>query len=295
MPEEEHRSPAAGFLNGSGFVEISWGSARHACVICSSRPREGPLHHLRRRARRSRQGARHRTGDARGARADAEPAAGRAGRLRHPRGGHLDGGHQPPRDPDLALLRAGRFDRQVLVDRPTARGASRSSSCTPARSPSTRPRTWRHRRMTAGFVGADLANIINEAALLGVRRERDWVGLAELQEAVERIVAGLRRRTGCSPRPRRSGSRITSSGTRLVAALQHGDDIHKISIVRGNRRARLHLAIADRGSLPDDRERAQGQGGHPAGRPRRRGAHLRRGLDRRARRSEQGDRHRAAW
>ena len=67
--------------------------------------------------------------------------------------------------------------------------------------------------MTAGFVGADLANIINEAALLGVRRDRDRVGMSELQEAVERIVPGWRRRTACCPPPRRSGSPITSWDT----------------------------------------------------------------------------------
>src|SRR5213594_334412 len=96
---------------------------------------------------------------------------------------------------DPALLRAGRFDRHVLVDRPDktgrlailklhARGVPLASEADLDVIAS----------MTAGFVGADLANIINEAALLAARRGKDTVGLAELQEAVERVIGGLEKK-----------------------------------------------------------------------------------------------------
>src|SRR5213075_3024794 len=96
---------------------------------------------------------------------------------------------------DQALLRAGRFDRHVLVDRPD-KPARLEILKLHARKVSIESTADLEviAAMTAGFVGADLANIINEAALLGVRQNKDKVGIAELQEAVERVVAGLEKR-----------------------------------------------------------------------------------------------------
>src|SRR5690606_15524558 len=96
---------------------------------------------------------------------------------------------------DKALLRPGRFDRQVLVDRPDVRGREQILTV--------------HARkivkddaldlkviasQTPGFVGADLANIVNEAALLAARAGKDAVGLADFQEAIERVMAGLEKK-----------------------------------------------------------------------------------------------------
>ena len=96
---------------------------------------------------------------------------------------------------DPALLRSGRFDRQVLVDRPDVNGRLAILKI--------------HAKnikldegvdleviaqKTPGFSGADLANVVNEAALLAARRQKDAVGLAELDEAVDRLIGGLRRR-----------------------------------------------------------------------------------------------------
>src|SRR6516164_4966684 len=96
---------------------------------------------------------------------------------------------------DQALLRAGRFDRHVLVDRPDKPARLEilklHARKVPMRSESDLDVIA---SMTVGFVGADLANIINEAALLGVRRDKDSVGIEELQEAVERVVAGLEKK-----------------------------------------------------------------------------------------------------
>jgi len=86
--------------------------------------------------------------------------------------------------------------------------------------------------MTAGFVGADLANIINEAALLGVRTNKDKVGLAELQEAVERVVAGLEKKNRVLSPEEKKRVAYHELGHALVAtALPGTDNVHKISII----------------------------------------------------------------
>jgi cell division protease FtsH len=134
---------------------------------------------------------------------------------------------------DPALLRPGRFDRQVLVDRPDRQGrqaileihvaevrvADDVDLETVARS-------------TPGFTGADLANVVNEAALLAVRRDVEAVHMQDLEEAVERVVAGLQRR---SRRIGEEEKRIVAyheSGHALVALeLPHTDPVRKVSIV----------------------------------------------------------------
>ena len=86
--------------------------------------------------------------------------------------------------------------------------------------------------MTAGFVGADLANIINEAALLGVRRDCDRVGMPELQEAVERIVAGLEKKNRVLSPVEKKRVAHHELGHALVAlSVPHGEGVHKISII----------------------------------------------------------------
>ena len=134
---------------------------------------------------------------------------------------------------DPALLRAGRFDRHVLVDRPDktgrlailkvhARGvllASKADLEVIA-------------AMTAGFVGADLANIINEAALLAARRGKATVGLAELQEAVERVIAGLEKKNRVLNPKEKERVAHHEVGHALVALSIPGTDaVQKISII----------------------------------------------------------------
>jgi cell division protease FtsH len=134
---------------------------------------------------------------------------------------------------DPALLRAGRFDRNVLVDRPD-KSARLEILKLHARKVTldTEADLEVIASMTAGFVGADLANIINEAALLGVRRDRDKVGLAELQEAVERVVAGLEKRNRVLSPAEKKRVAYHELGHALVAsALPGSDTLHKISII----------------------------------------------------------------
>jgi cell division protease FtsH len=134
---------------------------------------------------------------------------------------------------DPALLRAGRFDRQVLVDRPDKIGRlailrvhAKNITLADASDLETIA------AMTPGFVGADLANLLNEAALLAVRREKDTVSLSELQEAVERVIAGLEKKNRVLNKMEKERVAHHEVGHALVAlAMPGADAVQKISII----------------------------------------------------------------
>ena len=134
---------------------------------------------------------------------------------------------------DPALLRAGRFDRQVLVDRPDKRGRLailRVHAKKVALGSDADLEVIAG--MTPGFSGADLANIINEATLLSVRRNKERVGLSELQEAVERVVAGLEKKNRVLNKMEKERVAYHEVGHALVALSFPGSDpIQKISII----------------------------------------------------------------
>src|SRR5262245_35023400 len=134
---------------------------------------------------------------------------------------------------DPALLRAGRFDRQVLVDRPDKTGRVailRVHAKNVALDPDADLETIA--AMTPGFAGADLANLINEAALLAVRRGKDAVGLSELQEAVERVIAGLEKKNRVLNKREKERVAHHEIGHALIAlALPGTDTVQKISII----------------------------------------------------------------
>jgi len=134
---------------------------------------------------------------------------------------------------DPALLRAGRFDRQVLVDRPDKIGRLailRVHAKQVVMGPDADLEVIAG--MTPGFSGADLANIINEATLLTVRRGKEQVGLPELQEAVERVVAGLEKRNRVLNKMEKERVAYHEVGHALVALSFPGaDPIQKISII----------------------------------------------------------------
>jgi cell division protease FtsH len=134
---------------------------------------------------------------------------------------------------DPALLRAGRFDRHVLVDRPDKNGR-RAILDIHARKVPLAPDADLDvvAGMTAGFVGADLANLVNEAALLAVRRNHDKVGLAELQEAIERVIAGLEKKNRVLNAMEKERVAHHEVGHALVAlAMPGADAVQKISII----------------------------------------------------------------
>lgn len=134
---------------------------------------------------------------------------------------------------DSALLRAGRFDRQVLVDRPDKIGRLAILKVHAREVPLANSVDLEViAAMTPGFAGADLANIINEAALLAVRRDKDKVGLSELQEAVERVIAGLEKKNRVLNPKEKERVAHHEVGHALVAlALPGSDTVQKISII----------------------------------------------------------------
>jgi len=134
---------------------------------------------------------------------------------------------------DPALLRAGRFDRQVLVDRPDKSGRLAILEVH-VQKIKLDPNTDLDQiaQLTAGFSGADLATLVNEAALLATRRHGDAVTLQDFNEAVERVVAGLEKRSRILSDKERRTVAFHEMGHALVAANLEGcDPVHKISII----------------------------------------------------------------
>lgn len=134
---------------------------------------------------------------------------------------------------DPALLRPGRFDRQVLVDRPDKIGRAailRVHLKKVDHEPDLDVESIA--AMTPGMVGADLANLVNEAALLAVRRNKEKVGMAEFQEAVERLVAGLEKKNRLINPAEREIVAYHEIGHALVAlSLPGTDPVQKITII----------------------------------------------------------------
>ena len=134
---------------------------------------------------------------------------------------------------DPALLRAGRFDRVVLVDRPDKKGRLQILQVH-AKKVKLAPEVNLEQvaAITPGFSGADLANLINEAALLATRRGAEAVTQADFNEAIERIVAGLEKRNRVLSEQERRVVAHHELGHALVAmALPGSDPVHKISII----------------------------------------------------------------
>src|SRR5215471_2889784 len=134
---------------------------------------------------------------------------------------------------DPALLRAGRFDRQVLVDRPDKKGRVDIIHVHLKQTKlAADVDTEKVAALTPGFTGADLANLVNEAALLATRRGADAVTMADFSNAVERIVAGLEKRNRLLNPQERKIVAFHEMGHALVAlSLPGTDKVHKVSII----------------------------------------------------------------
>ena len=138
-----------------------------------------------------------------------------------------------PETLDSALLRAGRFDRQVLVDRPDIRGREDILKVHVKNVKLDASVDLRQvGAITPGFVGADLANLVNEAALLAARNEKNSVGMAEFNEGVERVTAGLEKKQRVMSDEEKHRVAYHESGHALVAySLPNTDPVHKVSII----------------------------------------------------------------
>jgi cell division protease FtsH len=145
----------------------------------------------------------------------------------------LVGATNRPEILDAALLRAGRFDRQVLVDRPDRLGREQILKVHISKV-TLEPdlKLGEIAALTPGFTGADLANLVNEAALVATRRKGDTITVADFTAAIERIVAGLERKNRLlNPREREIVAHHELGHAIVAAALPGTDPVHKISII----------------------------------------------------------------
>jgi len=138
-----------------------------------------------------------------------------------------------PETLDPALLRPGRFDRHVLVDRPDVRGREeilRVHVADVKLNPSVN--LEQVARITSGFCGADLANLVNEAALLAARNNKTSVGMEEFDEGVERVTAGLEKKKRVIHEDEKRRVAYHEAAHALVAfSLPNTDPVHKVSII----------------------------------------------------------------
>src|SRR5215471_10802419 len=134
---------------------------------------------------------------------------------------------------DPALLRPGRFDRQVLVDKPDVRGREailRIHAKGVKTAPDVDLKVVAAR--TAGFAGADLANLVNEAALLAARSDKPEVGMRDFEAAIDRLIAGLEKKRVMSAKEREIVAYHESGHAIVATAIPGMDPVHKISIVQ---------------------------------------------------------------
>lgn len=138
-----------------------------------------------------------------------------------------------PETLDPALLRPGRFDRHVLVDRPDIKGREAILKVHSGKIKMDDSVDLTHvAKLTPGFVGADLANLVNEAALLAARNDKKKVTMHEFEEGIERVVAGLEKQTRIIHEDEKLRVAYHESGHALVAcSLPNTDPVHKISII----------------------------------------------------------------
>ena len=150
---------------------------------------------------------------------------------------------------DPALLRPGRFDRQIVVDRPDLAGR-RKILGVHAKGKPLAPSADLDvlAKRTPGFTGADLANLLNEAAILTARRNLRQIGMRECEEAIDRVLAGPERKTLVMSDHDKLVTAYHEAGHALVGhVLPHADPIHKVSIVARSRSLGLTF------TLPEDR------------------------------------------
>ena len=134
---------------------------------------------------------------------------------------------------DPALLRPGRFDRQIVVDKPDVRGRLAILKVHAKGKPIAKDADLDIlARRTPGFTGADLANLVNEAALLAARRDKHQIGMTELEEAIERVMAGPERKSHIMSDEEKRLTAYHEGGHTLVGMmLEHADPVHKVTII----------------------------------------------------------------
>ena len=192
---------------------------------------------------------------------------------------------------DPALLRPGRFDRQIVVDRPDRIGRrkilevhSKGKPLAPEIDLDTLAAG------TPGFTGADLANLINEAALLAARHGKKMIEQDELEEGIMRVIAGPEKKARLLSEKERKITAYHEMGHALVGHyLENTNPVHKITIVSRGQALGLTISLPTEDRYLTTQLGADGRPGDDARRPRGRGARLPRGHDRRRERPREGD------
>ncbi|MBQ9487507.1 MAG: ATP-dependent zinc metalloprotease FtsH [Selenomonadaceae bacterium] len=134
---------------------------------------------------------------------------------------------------DQALLRPGRFDRQIVVDKPDVKGRIAILKVHSKGKPIARDVDMDVlARRTPGFTGADLANLVNEAALLAARRDKHEINMIEMEESIERVMAGPERKSKVMSDDEKKLTAYHEGGHALVGMmLKHADPVHKVTII----------------------------------------------------------------
>jgi len=134
---------------------------------------------------------------------------------------------------DPALMRPGRFDRQIVVDKPDVRGRLAILKVHCKGKPVDKDVDLDIlARRTPGFTGADLSNLVNEAALLSARRDKKTIGMQEMEEAIERVMAGPERKSHVMSDEEKKLTAYHEGGHTLVGMLlKHADPVHKVTII----------------------------------------------------------------
>lgn len=157
---------------------------------------------------------------------------------------------------DPALLRPGRFDRQVMVDRPDVKGRERILAVHAENKPKDDDIDYgRIAKLTPGFTGAELANLMNEAALLAARRHKDRISMDEVEESMERIIAGPEKKGRVMTEKERLTIAFHESGHALVGhILENSDPVHKISIISRGRALGYTLQLPEEDHFLETRD-----------------------------------------
>ncbi|MCI8367687.1 MAG: ATP-dependent metallopeptidase FtsH/Yme1/Tma family protein [Eggerthellaceae bacterium] len=152
---------------------------------------------------------------------------------------------------DPALLRPGRFDRQIVVDTPDVKGREKILNVHAKDKPiGSDVDLAKIAKITPGFTGADLANLMNESALLTARRGKKIITMREVSESMERVIAGPERKGRVMNEKTKHTIAYHESGHALVGhLLSHADPVHKISIVSRGRALGYTLSIPDEDKL----------------------------------------------
>ena len=146
---------------------------------------------------------------------------------------------------DPALLRPGRFDRQIVVDKPDVRGREAILKVHTKGKPIAGDADLDVlARRTPGFTGADLSNLVNEAALLAARRNKKEIHMEEMEEAIERVLAGPERKSHVMTDEEKRLTAYHEGGHTLVGMLlEHADPVHKVTIIPRGRAGGYMLSL----------------------------------------------------